>query len=190
MDLGAYMEIDTLDKLVQKNGICVPRLRGYRLMKREKPVDYTSFKSSVELEVLEYLCRSHWGRSSGYMYSWEIDAKCRYYMDNWDCRYLPEYDENYKPLAIRWDRLKGKNRRIFKTHVKNAMSRYKKQYEVWNKYCGRDDVLYIHARIGGGNWHTYYDQVVNKPWFLEKVDDGYDCTYCDIYAKLEVTEDV
>ena len=59
------------------------------------------------------------------------------------------------------------------------------QEKVWNKYAGRDDVLLIHARIGGANWIDCGGESLTKePWFLEKVDDEYDCTYCDIYAKI------
>ena len=72
-----------------------------------------------------------------------------------------------------------------KTYIHNEIVRARKQYEVWNKYAGREDILYIHARIGGGNWKVYYRQVVDKPWFLEKVDDSFDSTYCDIYARLK-----
>jgi hypothetical protein len=38
---------------------------------------------------------------------------------------------------------------------------------------------------GGGNWVYYGKEVVDKPWFLEKVDDAYDDTYCDIYTKIK-----
>jgi len=31
MDLGAYVQIEDLDKIAKENGIVVPRLRGYRL---------------------------------------------------------------------------------------------------------------------------------------------------------------
>jgi hypothetical protein len=60
-----------------------------------------------------------------------------------------------------------------------------RQWELWNKYAGKDDILYIHTRIGGGNWSYYGKEVVSKPWFLERVDDAYDDTYCDIYAKIK-----
>jgi hypothetical protein len=60
-----------------------------------------------------------------------------------------------------------------------------RQWELWNKYAGKDDILYIHARIGSENWSYYGKEVVGKPWFLEKVDDAYDSTYCDIYAKIK-----
>ena len=45
--------------------------------------------------------------------------------------------------------------------------------------------MYIHSRIGGKNWSHYYKEVVDKEWFLEKVDDCFDSTYCDIYAKIK-----
>ncbi len=113
MDLCAYMQIDDIDEIARKNNIEVPRLRGYRLMKDEKPINIS-------------------------------------------------------------DRVVNK--------------RQTKQLELWNKYAGREDILYIHARIGGNNWSRYHDQVDTKPWFLEKVDDSFDSTYCDIYARIE-TED-
>lgn len=188
MDLYAYAQIDALDELVKKNGISVPRLRGYRLMKDEKPItaeDFKKIRHDIELDVMAELCQSRWGRISGYWITDYTRAKCAYHIKNYECKYMSENEEGYKEPEIRWDRLKGKKKRIFITHVKNELRGFKKQYEVWNKYCGRDDVLYIHARIGGGNWSYYYDQVVDKPWFIEKVDDGYDRTYCDIYAKLK-----
>ena len=61
----------------------------------------------------------------------------------------------------------------------------RKQCKTYNKYVGRNDILFIHARIGGGNWDYYKDKVVNQPWFIEKVDDSFDSTYCDIYAKIK-----
>lgn len=59
------------------------------------------------------------------------------------------------------------------------------QYETFNKYVGRDDVLMVHARIGGGNWEYYGGpELAKQPWFIEKVDDSYDNTYCDIYVQI------
>lgn len=61
------------------------------------------------------------------------------------------------------------------------------QIKVFNSYCGRTDVYMIHARIGGNNW-DYYDgdeTVATKPWFLERVDDEFDSTYCDIYVRFD-----
>ena len=70
-----------------------------------------------------------------------------------------------------------------KTEAKEAA---RHQFETFNKYVGRDDVLYIHARIGGGNWLPYGGADIEKqPWFIEKVDDCYDQTYCDIYARIK-----
>ena len=86
---------------------------------------------------------------------------------------------------IRWNRIHGWKRKVLKTYIHNEIKRQTKQWELWNKYAGRDDILYIHARIGGGNWPHYFDQVVYQPWFIEKVDDSFDSTYCDIYARIK-----
>ena len=58
-----------------------------------------------------------------------------------------------------------------------------KQQELWNKYCGKD-VLFIHARQGGGNREYYMPDVQKHPRYLDDVDDSYDCTYCDIYVDI------
>lgn len=102
MDIGAYLNISQLQDIADKNGIIVPRLRGYRLMSQETPIELADNEQSI----------------------------------------------------------------------------------TFNSYVGRDDVLYVHARIGGGNWETYRDEVENQPWFIEKVDDAYDSTYCDIYCRI------
>ena len=40
MDLGAYAQIKDIEKIAKENGIVVPRLRGYRLMKNEEQINY------------------------------------------------------------------------------------------------------------------------------------------------------
>lgn len=182
MDLWAYSNIENLEELAKKNNIDCPRLCGYRLMKNEEPINFKEWlaeeRNNLEVECAEFLCVSDpfWcPTSNGSWLCEETDRKVAYYIDK----------ENG---TVRWDRIHGWKRRVLKTYIHNEIVRYKKQYEVWNKYVGRDDVLYIHARIGGGNWSDYWEQVVYQPWFLEKVDDGYDSTYCDIYAKIGVVE--
>ena len=70
--------------------------------------------------------------------------------------------------------------------VKKQLNALKENFNTFNKYCGREDVLYIHARIGGSNWKFYGgNELEKKPWFIEKVDDYFDDTYCDIYARIE-----
>ena len=59
------------------------------------------------------------------------------------------------------------------------------QYTVFNRYAGKQGVLYIHARIGGYNWCPYGGKdLAKQDWFIEKVDDAIDSTYCDIYARV------
>lgn len=179
MDLGAYANIEALDELVKKNGIYCPRLRGYRLMKDEEKVDINEVTKGIDKQCLHNFCTSmpiwstnpKWYESSDY-----TDYVCKYYGgDIFD-----------KDSVVRWDRIHGKKRRILKTAIHNKKKEILRQYEMWNKYVGRPDILYIHARLGGANWEYYHSQVDKQPWFLEKVDDSFDSTYCDIYAKIKV----
>lgn len=76
--------------------------------------------------------------------------------------------------------------RQVKRHAKQAYRRSVRQLQTYNKYCGRNDVLMIHARIGGPNWEYYGGPLLKlEPWFLERADDGFDETYCDIYARIK-----
>lgn len=188
MDLGAYAQIEDLDELAKKNDIVVSRCRGYRLMRDEEPVNLNDeeLHHRIELNAIMDLCQSEWGRSEWTTYNDYTEWRCKYFIENYEFYWNSMKDKpGYKEPQIRWDRLKGKNKRIFITKVKNKLKKYHEQYDVWNKYAGKEDILYIHARIGGGNWPYYYTEVVGKPWFIEKVDDAYDSTYCDIYARLK-----
>lgn len=187
MDLLAYAQIEDLDELAKRNDIVVPRLRGYRLMRDEEPIvlNDKELRHDIELSTMARLCQSEWGRSEWVTLNGYTDWRCKYFIENYEFYWSSANAPGYKEPKIRWDRLKGKNKRIFITKVKNKLKRYHEQYKVWNKYAGRDDILYIHARIGGGNWPSYYTEVVDKPWFIEKVDDAHDSTYCDIYARLK-----
>ena len=75
----------------------------------------------------------------------------------------------------------GKARKKYKLFLK----RFKKEYDMFNKYVG-ENVLYVHARLGGSNWSFCGGSKLEKhPLYLEKVDDCADSTYCDIYFKLK-----
>lgn len=185
MDLGAYVQIEDLDKIAKDNGIEVPRLRGYRLMKDEKPVSMSEMivKKDIAISCVKDLCENHpfwstnpkWSESSSY-----IDYLKSYYLVSGR-----DEDGYIEYTDIRWDRIHGWKRKVLKTYIHNEIKRQTKQWELWNKYAGRDDILYIHARIGGGNWKYYFNQVIYQPWFIEKVDDSFDNTYCDIYARIK-----
>lgn len=178
MDLGAYAKIEDLSEIAKSNSIEVPRLRGYRLMKDETAISKESISEmlkNAEHYVCEQLCCSvpFWNpNSSSSEYSWRTDLNCDYYMT--------------KSGEIRWDRIHGKKRKILKFEIKKQQRRILNQFETFNKYVGREDVLYIHSRIGGGNWYYYGGpELTNQPWFIEKVDDCFDNTYCDIYARIK-----
>ena len=185
MDLGAYAAIEQLEPIAQANGIVVPRLRGYRLMSEEKAIDKTSRFYDVEhisIDCVKELCEAvpTWSlRPIYYESSIKTDRITKKYLAKRYTMFGAEYYE------IRWDHIHGKRRKILKMKIKSELKRRKKQADTFNKYVGIPDVLYIHARIGGGNWETYRDEVIHQPWFIEKVDDAEDSTYCDIYARIK-----
>lgn len=181
MDLGAYAQIEDLEQIMKDNNIDIPRLRGLRLMKNEEPITRASMEDHWEwigIENCETLCRNGFNPYyHGCELSWETDQIVNYYMTR---------NKSDNPIGIRWDRVHGKKRKAFKYVLRKARDRVMLQDRMFNKYCGRDDVLYIHARIGAGNWGWYNcDEIVkNQPWFLEYCEDAFDCTYVDIYAKI------
>lgn len=86
----------------------------------------------------------------------------------------------YSKKAKSINDLHGKARKKYKLLLKQA----KKQYGIFNKYVGKN-VLYVHARLGGSNWSYCGGSELEKhPLYLERVDDYYDNTYCDIYFRI------
>lgn len=177
MDLGAYANIDNLAELVARNEISVPRLRGYRLMADEAPLtdeEIAEVEGDMIRHEYEYFCRAvpRFSHSTLHEYSCRTDRIIKKYIDgNGD---------------LRWGLLHGKRRKEMKFAVKKVKRAVRKQYDAWNRYAGQPGVLYIHARIGGNNWNYYKGYLLERePWFLEKVDDCFDDTYCDIYAKIK-----
>ena len=160
MDLGAYAQIEDLGKIAEANGIEIPRLRGYRAMWNEFPISED-----------------------------EIDKGAKSIYDN--TFHLYYHKQGDLGGCVRETNRRGKLRfydpRQAKGRARRATKRYRKQMAKFNEYCGRDDVMMIHARIGGCNWQYFGGfWLTRKPWFLEKIDDGFDYTYCDIYAKVDL----
>lgn len=176
MDLGAYANINSIEQIAKQNNINVPRCRGYRLMENEKPLskdEIQEIENSMISYIYEWACRSvpkFYPESDLHEYSLRTDFILKKYFNN---------------KEFKWQLVHGKARKRIKFAIKKIKKAVNKQYEIFNKYAGREDVLYIHARIGGNNWNYFEGYLLEKePWFLEKVDDCFDNTYCDIYAKI------
>lgn len=184
MNLKAYSQIEDLMPVLQSTGIEIPRLRGLCLMKNEEPVSETDLDEilhSMEILAVQNLCES--------FPAWDFYSCCSEYCPATDRR-IKKYmilDKDKDPIGIHWDRIHGKKRKT----AKYAIKQYKKDVidniNVFNKYAGRDDILFVHARIGGDNWNYFNGPsiVASHPAFLEKVDDYFDSTYCDIYLKID-----
>ena len=166
MDLFAYIQMGDLDGLAKANGIDVPRLRGYRLMKDEKPVDEAFIQECIKAET-EYRLEST---------DRTISA-------------MIEYLINHDLSHIRIEAMDlASDLRDYSRYEE----RLREQYDMWNKYVGRTDVLMIHSRMGGCTY-SYIDKdgerqtydLRKQPWFLGCVNDAWDGTYVDIYAEIK-----
>lgn len=192
MDFGAYAQIDDLEQIMKDNNIYIPRLRGLRLMKDEDPLTKAEREKVIKEDILwevENLIRGcpKWDWNSCVTeFSSKTDALCDYYL--WYD--VDEYDGGHNYIDICWERIHGKKRKACKYVIKKIKKRVKKQFDMWDKYTGRDDVLYIHARLGSGNWGGYdCDKIVKgQPWYLDHCEDHFDSTYVDIYAKIKTPE--
>lgn len=184
MNLTAYSQIEDLMPVLQSTGIEIPRLRGLGLMKNEEPVskpDLDEILHSMEILAVQNLCES--------FPAWDFYSCCSEYCPATDRR-IKKYmilDKDGDPIGIRWDRIHGKKRKTAKYAIKQYKKAVIDNINVFNKYAGRDDVLFVHARIGGDNWNYFNGPsiVASHPAFLEKVDDYFDSTYCDIYLKID-----
>lgn len=189
MDLGAFVQIGHFQKIADDNGIDIPRLRGYRLMKLEEPLsaeEINNMMKDAEIDACEEMCCSvpFWTvNRSGLMFSYRTDRICEYYL----VKNQNKSDSDHRMYtSIRWDRIHGKKRKSLKFEIKKKKQRIRNQYDMWNKYAGKEHVLYIHSRIGGRNWNYFGgNELMKRPWFLDRVDDSFDSTYCDIYALIK-----
>jgi len=195
MDLGAYGQIEYLKSIAEANNIDIPRLRGYRLMKNESMVSKDQIDEMMkdcEIDIAEWLCETEPpfdNRCNCRCWCEETDNVKRYYLILNPKRH-EEGEREY--IGIRWDRIHGKKRKILKFEIKKQKKRIQQQYDVFNKYVGREDVLYIHSRMGGDKWKCFKNkhELISQPWFLERVDDSFDNTYCDFYAKIDLNKSV
>ena len=175
MDLGAYVQIEELSKIAEANGIEVSRCRGYRLMKNEAKISeenidkdgkYCAF-SAAESEV----------RRVGSFIEWSSET-------NRLCEQYFIYKDG-EIVDVVWNNIPNDLKERIKSAMDKAEQANRTQLEMYNKYVGRDDVLYIHARLGRSNWSDEaWKDYKDKDWFIEGCDDTYDSSYCDIYAKI------
>lgn len=186
MDLGAFVQIDDYSRLLEKNGIEIPRLRGIRYMAMEEPIDLKKeinwvYECAVAAEEL-ITSEPRWCINSDIR---SFDSVSDFYLKYY-CNYdYVDGEKDWIPKSVRWDRVHGKHRKNIKFEAKRSVKRKVAQWKTFNKYVGRKDVLMIHARIGGYNWIDYGgEEIAAQPWFFEKVDDSFDSTYCDIYVKI------
>jgi hypothetical protein len=183
MDLGAYTQIETLGTVMRENGISVDRLRGLRLMSDEKPITAEEIAAAKKMKLsddLRNLVEAHprWSFNPfWYAYSSRTKKELK--------RYYVTDENGYDIAGIRWENLHGKARKMVKYILRHSGKEVEDNLAMFNRFVGRNDVLYIHARQGSTNWSgTTHNKYRTEPWYICSIDDPYDSTYCDIYAKI------
>lgn len=181
MDLGAYAQIEDLEEILKKQNIEVPRLRGLRLMKDEEIVSQAKMDEMINREILKTVERIVEQGSLDCWSSWKDDTRNDILIRK---DVTDKYGTSREVVGYHWNKIHGKKRKWIKFEIKQIKKRVKKQYDMWNKYVGKD-VLYVHSRCGGDNWGYFgATKLLTHPDFLDRCDDYWDCSYCDIYFKI------
>lgn len=182
MDLYAYSQIEDLNEILKVNNIEISRLRGIRLMKNEEKVPQEEIEKLVNeqkfnnaITWLQQKCWWCWDSSKA-----DKKRKCFVYKTVPSEYREGEFEE--KIVAIKWDKVRRKDRNRIKLKNRADEKRIRTNLEMFNSYVGKD-VLYVHARQGGGN-RDYYPIDIKHPMYLSDCDDYFDSTYCDIYYDL------
>ena len=183
MDLYAYSQIEKLKEKLDSIGINIPRLRGLRDMKEETRVSEEEIEKAIkesEISVIQELIAA--------VPSWSAHPRFRVWTLGEDEKKYKRYllsDGEGNCVGIKWENIKGRRKKIAKILIKHEAKKVREYFETFNKYVGRDDVLYVHARIGGYNWIPYGGlEIKEHPVFIEKIDDIWDSTYCNIYLRI------
>ena len=193
MDLYAYANIGNLEQYLKDNGISIPRLRGLQLCKEMEPFTEEEIKlntNDIIADCIDDACASNWYFSGWYCYGRACERLKKKYTKQVYSKTITCIDGSKTDIYIsvpKWEKIHGKHRKALKFEIKQRLKQFETHRKAWDKYCGREDVIRIHSRIGGANW-IYYDGpqiVASHPLFLEKVDDAWDCTYCNIYMKIK-----
>lgn len=155
--------------------VYIPRLRGF--INLDNPykisrVEIARIKNEANYDCLHNMVYA--------LPMWNSNTRCHWYNNR---RMIKEKRLYKEGLGINWDLIHGKHRKDLKFMIKKRMRNEQKVWELREKYSGLPGYRMAYARIGGGNWDTYRYEVETEPWFVEKVDDAFDNTYCYIIIK-------
>ena len=177
MDLYAYAKIEDLAHLLEENKIDIPRLRGLRLMKDEELITDEDMEKRIFKEKNDYAINWLKQHSDCCWSSRKANKKHKSFV------YGKNENGERTVIGVDFSKVHGKDRKHIKYHWKMIRKAFTDQYEMWNRYVGKN-VLYVHARLGSTNWSDY--KIDEKhPMFLEHIDDAWDTSYCDIYYDLD-----
>lgn len=164
------------DLIVEVTGVPLLPIQDARIMKNEEsPYDEDYIQHVIgrnEVAIVEHLIMSRW--SSRPKKKLLRSVKLMY-------KYI-DYDKLIKTNnGIKWENLHGKKRKIAKYKIKKLRREIRKKYDTYNKYVGRDDVLYFHTIVDTNQ----YNELRHSQSYIEDIPDWYDPRYKDMYFKAD-----
>lgn len=120
MDLFGYLQIDRLQDVADKNGISIPRVRGYRLMSEEKAVT----KEELQEDIVDSLALVYEKAIFHFKGNYSDEGVNKLKKKLFIRDYAPITLSNGMTVSVgrtvdlRWNLLHGKNKKIMKYMVK------------------------------------------------------------------------
>ena len=101
------------------------------------------------------------------------------------CRYVKYDKDTESETSVVWENIHGKHRKTAKFLCKKGRKRIINNFNTFNKYVGRDDVVCLNLLINTFNKYSFAKDLTKHPAFIEWVSGGFDADYCDMYFKID-----
>ena len=156
-------------------------------MKNEEPIPQEKIDEIINQSRLEnaitWLKQKSWS-------TWSLDRDDKTHPSFIIGKVYNEYKDEWVKdvVAIDWSKVRRKDRNAIKLRNRKDDKRILTNLNMFNSYCGKD-VLYVHARQGGGN-RSWGPIDTTHPMYLSDCDDYWDSTYCDIYYDLTKSKEI
>ena len=162
-----------LKKLMERNYINVPFPADYEVMTYESPLTDKQIRTCINNHTVCLLEERLPDKIK--------NMRPRVYSVS---RSLPSFD--VERLNIHWNLMSihGRFKKRLKFDIKMSSRNIMSQYQMFNKYAGRDDVICIYSHLRKADTDTICE-LKRQPYFLDRIPhyDG-DETYYFVYCKL------
>lgn len=163
------------DLIAEVTGTSLISIQDIRFMRDEELYSEESIQDTInrnDMSVIKHLVMSKWSYNPKRFLGLFPELFKKYI----------DYDRFKKTgKGIIWENIHGKKRRVAKYETKKFHKSIRNQYETYNKYVGRDDVLYFHTILN----NEQYNKLCSSSSYIEDVADWFDPRYRDMYFKAD-----